>query len=367
VTIGRSDQARVARAVDAAYNRALAQEREEGIFKLDLSNDQFVIFSDQHKGARNGADDFQVAEHAYLAALRYYDRMGYTLVTLGDVEELWEEYPQPVIKAYGDIFELESRFHQAGRYIRIWGNHDDNWRYLDQVQNYLDPVYGGKPLKVREVLLLRVLDGGEKIGDILLLHGHHGTLDSDYFRDVSRHLVRYLWRPFQRITKIPSNTPATDWQLRHDHNIALYKWTENKRQLLLIAGHTHRPVFKSVTDKTQIQRQIIALSQMTAAQPQNKQLKTELNQLEAEWQWIQDESRRRLPKNADKTAETERPVIQRKPSYFNTGCCCFPDGDVTGIEIIGGEIRLVRWPDDDGQMSRKVLARSSLRDVFAQS
>ena len=23
----------------------------------------------------------------------------------------------------------------------------------------------------------------------------------------------------------------------------------------------------------------------------------------------------------------------QKPCYFNTGCCCFPDGDITGFEI----------------------------------
>ena len=32
-----------------------------------------------------------------------------------------------------------------------------------------------------------------------------------------------------------------------------------------------------------------------------------------------------------------------KPSYFNTGCCSFSDRSITGIEIAGGEIRLVRW------------------------
>lgn len=31
------------------------------------------------------------------------------------------------------------------------------------------------------------------------------------------------------------------------------------------------------------------------------------------------------------------------PSYFNTGCCCFSDGDITGIEIEGDSIRLVKW------------------------
>jgi hypothetical protein len=53
------------------------------------------------------------------------------------------------------------------------------------------------------------------------------------------------------------------------------------------------------------------------------------------------------------------------PCYFNSGCCCFADGDVTGIEIADERIRLVRWLDDEQQPVRKVLARDYLRDVFA--
>ena len=31
------------------------------------------------------------------------------------------------------------------------------------------------------------------------------------------------------------------------------------------------------------------------------------------------------------------------PSYFNSGCCCFRDGDITGIEITHEKISLVKW------------------------
>ena len=55
----------------------------------------------------------------------------------------------------------------------------------------------------------------------------------------------------------------------------------------------------------------------------------------------------------------------RKPSYFNTGCCAFLDGYVTGLEISIGEIRLVRWPDDEDLPKPKVLAKAKLKDVFA--
>ena len=40
----------------------------------DPVKDRFIIFSDQHKGARNGADDFMACEGTYAAALDYYNR-----------------------------------------------------------------------------------------------------------------------------------------------------------------------------------------------------------------------------------------------------------------------------------------------------
>ncbi len=54
-----------------------------------------------------------------------------------------------------------------------------------------------------------------------------------------------------------------------------------------------------------------------------------------------------------------------KPCYFNTGCCCYADGDITGLELAEGEIRLVRWPDDAGRPRPKILATASLKDVLA--
>jgi hypothetical protein len=48
------------------------------------------------------------------------------------------------------------------------------------------------------------------------------------------------------------------------------------------------------------------------------------------------------------------------PSYFNSGCCCFSDGDVTGIEIADGFIRLIKWETTDQGSIRKVLEESPL-------
>ena len=53
-----------------------------------------------------------------------------------------------------------------------------------------------------------------------------------------------------------------------------------------------------------------------------------------------------------------------KPTYFNTGCCCFPDGDLTGIEIADGFIRLVKWKSGKDKSTRVVLEESPLFYLF---
>jgi len=347
----------ISTALDAAFQRALEQERVEGERVLDIGSARFVIFSDHHKGSRDGADDFRVCERAYNAALAYYDRLRYTLAVMGDVEELWEERPETVLKAYPHTLELEAKFHQDGRYLRFWGNHDDAWSHPDLVEQWLRPALGGSLLQVRESLILHVRDGEEELGRLFLVHGHQGTLDSDRIAPLSRFLVRYLLRPFQRITKASFNTPARDFELRYDHDSAMYSWSEAQQKVVLIAGHTHRPVFKSESQEEIVRKSLVEAEMKFAKRSDNLKLQQQTAELAAELEWILAENQQ-SPKNI--------PIIEfRKPSYFNAGCCAFLDGDVTGLEFSDGEIRLVRWPDDEDFPKPKVLVRANLKDVFA--
>ena len=68
------------------------------VIPFDSSKDRFIIFSDQHKGAKNGADDFMLCEPNYLAALDYYLQNNFQLIVLGDCEELWENTLSRVVK-----------------------------------------------------------------------------------------------------------------------------------------------------------------------------------------------------------------------------------------------------------------------------
>src|SRR6185295_10020737 len=67
------------------------------IVPFDLSTGKFIILSDEHKGARDMADDFRLAEKNYLSALDYYFNNGFYFINLGDCEELWENKPDAVM------------------------------------------------------------------------------------------------------------------------------------------------------------------------------------------------------------------------------------------------------------------------------
>ena len=53
-----------------------------------------------------------------------------------------------------------------------------------------------------------------------------------------------------------------------------------------------------------------------------------------------------------------------KPTYFNSGCCCNDDGDITGIEIENGCIRLIKWNKKAGTPQREILEEASLEELL---
>lgn len=347
-------QRQIAGALDEALQRTAAAE-SGGVPVLDLDADRTIIFSDQHRGVRNRADDFRRCERAYNAALSYYYALGHTLIVLGDAEELWEERPGAVVSAYAYSLELEARFHQDGRYLRFWGNHDDAWRYPEMVRQHLEPFFPG--LTVREGLRLRALRGGRELGHLFLVHGHQGTDSSDRYAAASRLFVRYAWRNFQRLTNFSRNTPARDWRLRERHDAAMYRWAEAQDRLILITGHTHRPVFKSKTHAAQVQEALRAAEVRLLEAPNDPALRQRVADLAAELQWVRAQEQAR--------PGPEGEIEMECPCYFNTGCCSYLDGDVTGLELADGEVRLVRWPDDEERPKPQVLARAHLEEMFA--
>jgi hypothetical protein len=280
---------------------------------IDLSA-KFIIFSDQHKGNGDHADDFRASEMNYINALKYYCENNFTFINLGDSEELWKYKPQQVIPKNKAAFAAEAAFQPDGRYIKTFGNHDLLWKNKMDVESCLKNDFA-MPLPVWEAVLLRMTIN-EKPLSILLTHGHQGDKMSDNNR-FSTWLVAHFWTPFQRYLRINVNTPSTDENLRNRHNRIMYEWSSNKKNLLLITGHTHQPVFASGR---------------YSDHPSNEFHKADLHPLQ--------------------------------PSYFNSGCCCFSDSDITGIEIADGFIRLIKWYDEGSLSRKKILEEKVLVELI---
>ena len=284
------------------------------VLNPDFAIDKFIIFSDHHKGNRDHGDDFANNELNYLAALDYYLLNKFTYINLGDSEELWKYTPEQVISKNIKALRAEAKFQEQGKYFKAFGNHDVTWKNTLDVDKWFKDIFT-LPLPVWEGILLKTKINARPLS-IFLTHGHQGDKMSDN-NSFSTWMVAHVWRPVQRYLKINVNTPAKDYWLRDKHNIMMYEWSSHKENLLLITGHTHKPVFAS-----------------------GKYSDHESNKI--------DES------------VTGDKKINLKPSYFNSGCCCYNDGDITGIEIDSGEITLVKWHLENNASKRTVLEKIRL-------
>lgn len=306
---------------------------------LNLSTDRMILFSDHHKGGGDGADDFKNCAESYRAALSHYNTRTYTLLILGDGEELWEYSAKEVLGAYPDIFLAEKLFHEAERHMRFYGNHDNDWENPSAVKKHLRIFF--HDIFVHEGVKLHVTDGNNVLGTVFLVHGHQGSTFSDRLMNISRPFVRYIWRPIQNLTNFRSTPPAKDWRLRGKHNIAMYNWAVRKSNVLLIAGHTHKPNFPSINQVAYFSQEYDeALSQRSA---------------------VVDEG---LEEARENLAFAK---AQEQPCYLNTGCCSFKDGDITGIEIDTGQVRLVRWSSKTGPPVREVLDFENLTQFLGDA
>lgn len=274
----------------------------EGALVAEFDDDsRYVFLSDAHRGDGSKADEFVDNRSIFLAALDHYLSEGFTLVEGGDCDDLWEFKFGHILKANGAAYERVRRFHDAGRYIRLFGNHDIQASDPEYVRTHLartrnretglteDLLVG---LKVHESLLLRHRATGQ---ELLAIHGHQGDFANDQNWRMTMWTFRLFWRFLHAFGIHSPSSPIRNSFKRHKVEKNYVKWIREHR-LALIVGHTHREKF---------------------------------------------------PQGADQP-------------YFNTGSCAFP-GYITGIEIVGGAIALIRWriePDADHylRVTRRVMA-----------
>lgn len=210
---------------------------------------KFVLMSDCHRGDGNWGDNFARNQNISFEALNYYYEGGYTYIELGDGDELWENRRLDEIKEiHSHIFWLLTRFYKKKRLYLIYGNHDmvkknDNYvkknmyTTYDTVKQEQMPMF--PDIKVYEGLKLNYTLTNDKI---LLIHGHQVDFLNNEMWKISRALVRYLWRPLELIGVNDPTRTAKNYSKKDLVEKKLSKWSKEQRKMI-IAGHTHRPVF----------------------------------------------------------------------------------------------------------------------------
>lgn len=374
----RPERLRIFKALSALFRNIKEEPGKKGVVLTLKENSRIIVFSDQHRGAKNGADDFMKAETTYLAALDHYFENKFQFISLGDAEELWENTLNQVKKNNTITFESEKRFILQDRFFKVFGNHDLYWDNNPIASQQLKAIYG-KKLRVFEGIILEK-DNKEYNAElttgnrqrkrssktfsflkkksetenetlpiancpltIFLTHGHQGDASSDgnWF---SKFFVANIWAPLQSYLRINFNTPAYDEDLKTAHNLIMYEWSAKYRSLILITGHTHQPVFESLTHPEKLYKQ---LGDAIKAKKTD-----EVKQIEEE-----------IKRRGRDYKTTPAQYLTMKPSYFNSGCCCYRDGDITGIEITHEKISLVKW---NINKQREVLDETTLEKLQSQ-
>lgn len=256
--------------------------------------DKFILFSDLHRGDGSSFDEFAKNKMVYSRALTHYLDNDFTYIEAGDGDELWEHTKYKwIVRAHGLVWERIKIFHQRGRYIRLWGNHDiqlsdpdfvrDNLTWVPDINTGLPtPLLPG--LKPLEAVVLKHRHTGQ---EILVVHGHQGDFANDQAWRFTVLTFRLFWRRLHALGIKSPSSPVRNAFKRHKVERNYVKWIRRHRTAL-ICGHTHREVFPKIGD---------------------------------------------VP-------------------YFNIGSGVYP-GYITGIEIVDGAIALVGWrvePDEEGTL-----------------
>lgn len=205
---------------------------------LPLREDsRYVLLSDCHRGNGSTGDNFLKNQNLYFAALKDYYKKGYTYIEAGDGDELWENRTMTQIEEiHGNVFWLMSKFQEKERLHLLYGNHDMVKRTRKCVKMCRNQCT--KKLKYQESVYLHTPYGR---ADILVIHGHQADeLNSGWWK-VARWLVRYLWRPMEKIGLLDPTSAAKNYRKKGRIERRLISFGK-KRKVIVAAGHTHRPM-----------------------------------------------------------------------------------------------------------------------------
>ncbi|MGM0675488.1 MAG: metallophosphoesterase [Spirochaetota bacterium] len=283
--------------------------------------DRYVIVSDLHMGNGGRTDDFKRNASLFALAMQdYYLSRGYKLILNGDVEELQRFRLEAIQRKWSRIYDIFSRFAAETELIRLVGNHD--------LELFWDPP---KDFDVLEALRFDYHDD-----DIFVFHGHQSNPRLLRYSTLIRLVLRYIATPL----RIHHYEVSHDSEKKFRTERRVYSFA-GARKLLSVIGHTHRPLFESMSKVDSIKFEIERLvREYPAAEAREKrEIETSIDTLKRELVRIQQEE---SDDNQRESLYNDNLVV---PSLFNSGCVIGKRG-MTVLELDGsGRITLAYWFD----------------------
>lgn len=329
----------------------------------ELSIDQeskIVIFSDLHMGNGRSLDDFRPNAHLFEHALQeYYIQNGFQLILNGDVEELHRYSLQEIRSAWSHIYALFDLLHREKRLYKIYGNHDSKLFALP-----------GEDLRYPLLASLKLDYHGHKL---FFFHGHQAS----FFYEKFNELMGLLLRVFAKPLRIRNYSVAHNKEKAFTIEKRSYEFSR-RLGIISILGHTHRPLFESMSKLDALNYRIESLLRR-----HEKSSEDNRSRLEEEIRTVKEEIERYINiKGEEQTISNLYSSHTVIPSVFNSGCVIGKRG-MTAIEISEGKMYLVHWFDKDidkryrsdsqlhethskGRYYRTVLKKDSLDYIFTK-
>ncbi|UWX58699.1 metallophosphoesterase [Chlorobaculum sp. MV4-Y] len=285
-----------------------------------------VIFSDLHLGDGGRNDEFRHNGPLFETVLRQrYLEDGFSLVLNGDVEELFKFDLNAIAAAWDGLYDLWLTFGRNGFFRKLYGNHDHalldhhNYKLASALSESLALSYEGQTL--------------------LFFHGHQASPflnePGSVFSRSLFYLLRYLARPFG----FRNYSVSYSSRKRYAIERSVYDFS-NRFKLISIIGHTHRPLFESMSKLDYLNYRLEELCRSYAPADAARQQAIEIEIAE-----VRFELESCYRNGIHKSLRSGRYDTIAIPSIFNSGCCIGKRG-ITAIEIEDGMIRLVYWSRD---------------------
>ena len=303
------------RHLDDLYNKSIE-------FPIDNSS-KWVIFSDLHIGDGSKKDDFKLNADLFLQTMRHhYLKNDFKVILNGDVEELQRFSQRKIIAAWPDLFWLFDELHQKNSLVKTVGNHDMSLLLND-----------GKDSRYPLLHSLKLM---WKDNPIFIFHGHQASDKYLKYNKLLGITLKYLANPL----RIKNFSVAHNNRKQYAIEKKVYHFSTSKK-IVSIIGHTHRPLFESLSKSDRLKYTIERLCRVyinTKGESEQKKIKKSIKNY-----------RKELVKmyKKDHEAFSRRSIyntIFTVPGLFNSGCVIGKRG-ITALEIEKGMIRLVHWFD----------------------